>query len=89
MIRVILINLLLLLLPFIIYFAYVYLIGRGQGRGQNEPITMTPLVVLFAIGLVLMMGAVAYFIQFETGQPGQSYVPPQVEDGVLQPGRLE
>lgn len=87
MIRVILINLLLFLMPFIVYFAYVYLIGRG--RKPDEPITMTPIFVLFAIGLVLMMGAIVYFIQFETGRPGQRYIPPQVEDGVLQPGRLE
>jgi hypothetical protein len=87
MIRVILINLLLLLLPFIVYFAYVYLVRSGSK--PNEPITMTPLIVLFAIGLALMTGAVVYFIQFETGQPGQRYIPPQVKDGVLQPGRLE
>jgi len=87
MIRIILINLFLLLLPFIIYFAYVYLVGGG--RGKNEPINFTPLVVLFGIGLVLMMGAIAYFIQFESGEPGQRYVPPRVENGVLKPGRLE
>ncbi len=87
MIRVILINLFLLLLPFIIYFAYVYLV-RG-GRGKNEPINFTPLIVLFGIGLILMMGAIAYFIQFESGAPGQRYIPPRVEDGVLKPGRLE
>jgi hypothetical protein len=87
MIRVILINLLLFLLPFIIYFAYVYLV-RSASK-PNEPITLTPIIVLFAIGLMLVTGAVAYFIQFETGQPGQRYIPPQVKDGVLQPGRLE
>lgn len=87
MIRVILINLFLFLLPFIIYFAYVYLVKSGSGK--NEPITFTPLIVLFCIGLGLLMGAVAYFIQFESGQPGQRYVPPQVENGVLRPGRLE
>ncbi|MFP3920064.1 MAG: DUF6111 family protein [Dichotomicrobium sp.] len=87
MIRVILINLFLFLLPFIIYFAYVYLIRSA--RGKNEPISLTPLIVLFCIGLGLMVGAVAYFIQFESGEPGQRYVPPRVENGVLQPGRLE
>jgi hypothetical protein len=87
MIRVILINLLLLLLPFVIYFAYVYLVRSS--RGDNRPVSLTPLIVLFCIGLVLMMGAIAYFIQFESGKPGQTYIPPQVKDGVLQPGRLE
>jgi hypothetical protein len=86
MIRIILINLFLLLLPFIIYFAYVYLV---KGRDKNEPINFTPLIVLFGIGLILMMGAIAYFIQFEAGEPGQRYIPPRVEDGVLKPGRLE
>jgi len=87
MIRVILINLFLLLLPFIVYFAYVYLVKGG--RAKNEPINFTPLIVLFAIGLILMMGAIAYFIQFESGEPGQRYIPPTVENGVLKPGRLE
>ena len=87
MIRVILINLFLLLLPFLIYFAYVYLVKGGDDK--NEPVTFTPLIILFAIGLVLMMGAVAYFIQFESGKPGQRYIPPTVENGVLKPGRLE
>jgi len=36
-----------------------------------------------------MMGAIAYFIQFESGKPGQRYIPPTVENGVLKPGRLE
>jgi len=87
MIRVILINLFLLLLPFLIYFAYVYLVKGADDK--NEPVTFTPLIILFAIGLVLMMGAVAYFIQFESGKPGQRYIPPTVENGVLKPGRLE
>jgi len=87
MIRVILINLFLLLLPFIIYFAYVYLVKGRSGR--NEPVNFTPLIVLFGIGLVLMMVAIAYFIQFESGKPGQQYTPPKVENGILKPGRLE
>ncbi len=87
MIRVILINLFLFLLPFIVYFAYVYLVRRG-GK-PDEPFSATPLVTLFAIGLMLMMGAIVYFIQFETGQPGQTYVPSEFRDGVLRPGRIE
>jgi len=87
MIRIILINLFLLLLPFIIYFAYLYLVKGG--RDKNEPINFAPLIALFGVGLILMMGAIAYFIQFESGEPGQRYIPPRVEDGVLIPGRLE
>ncbi len=85
MIRIILVNLLLLLLPFILYFAYVYLV-KGK---TSEPLQTAPLFALFAIGLIMMMGAVIYFIQFETGQPGQAYSPPVFRDGVIQPGQLE
>jgi hypothetical protein len=85
MIRVVLINLLLLLLPFIIYFGYVYLV-KGN---SNDPPKTAPLLALFAIGLVMMMGAIVYFIQFEGGQPGQAYSPPVIRDGAIQPGRLE
>lgn len=87
MIRVVLINLFLLLLPFIIYFGYVYLLK--EQTGDATPIRTAPILVLFAIGVMLMMGAIAYFIQFSSGKPGQTYRPPVIEDGVIRPGHLE
>lgn len=86
MIRIVLINLLLLLLPFIIYFIYVYLFMKVTGE---YPARTTPVLVLFATGVMLMIGAVLYFIQFSGGKPGQIYSPPVLENGEIRPGKLQ
>lgn len=85
MLRVVLINLCLLLLPSLIYFAYMYIVKRNG----EEAVAQAPILLLFAIGALLMLGSIAYFIEFHGGKPGQRYYPPVIKDGVIQPGHTE
>ncbi|NJM36103.1 MAG: hypothetical protein HC850_17030 [Rhodomicrobium sp.] len=87
MIRIILVNLLLLLLPMIVYFSYIYL-RRGDKQDQ-EIVADAPIFWLLAAGASLMLIVLVVFGQWEEGDPQGRYVPPQVRDGVIVPGHIE
>ena len=87
MIRIILVNLLFLLLPLIIYFAYVFL--RQSSEPSEGILTNAPISWLLAIGVGLMLMAIVILGRWEGGEPGKSYVPPQFKDGVVIPGHYE
>ncbi|MDX2264252.1 MAG: hypothetical protein NW215_04715 [Hyphomicrobiales bacterium] len=85
--RILVISLLLLLLPLLIYLAVAYLRRSGTGEGA---LAGAPLVTLLILGVLLVLGSLAYLIETERGgAPGQRYIPPSFEDGVLKPGRSE
>ena len=87
MIRVILVNLLFLLLPSLLYFAYVYYRRR---ENPNEPIRGdAPIFWLITAGVVMMMISIVLFGHWHGGEPGKRYVPPQFKDGVVIPGHVE
>ncbi|MGI9479056.1 MAG: DUF6111 family protein [Hyphomicrobiaceae bacterium] len=91
MIRLIVENILLFLLPTVLYVLYV-MIRRSSDRNNTvtRALDSAPLVPLFSIGFVLMVSVLAYFAsQSGSGKPGQTYRPPQVVDGKIQPGRFE
>jgi uncharacterized membrane protein YedE/YeeE len=87
MIRIILVNLLFLLLPLIIYFAYVLL--RQSGEPEHGIVTNAPIFWLLAGGVGLMLIAIVTLGRWEGGEPGKTYVPPQFKDGVVIPGHYE
>lgn len=87
MIRIILVNLLLLLLPMIVYFGYVYF--KRRETPNAEILADAPIFWLLAGGAGLMLIALVVLGQWETGDPGGRYVPPQVKDGVIIPGHIE
>lgn len=86
--RIVLISLLVLLAPTLIYLAAAYIVRGGADAGGI--LSRAPLLTLFLIGFVMMIGGLAYLIELERkGTPGQTYYPPQYKDGVLTPGRSE
>jgi hypothetical protein len=87
MIRIVLVNLLLLLLPIIVYFGYVYL--RRRNAPGEDIMSDAPIFWLLAGGAALMLIGLIYLGQWETGDPGGKYVPPRFEDGVIVPGHIE
>jgi hypothetical protein len=87
MIRIILVNLLFLLLPLIIYFAYALL--RQGGEPDDGILTNAPIFWLLAVGVGLMLMAIIILGRWEGGEPGKRYVPPQFKDGVVNPGHYE
>lgn len=84
--RVLLINLLLLALPAMLYYAYVWAARRDGRQGE---IKAAPLLWLFAAGLLLMVAGIASFIGQDSGKPGQKYYPAYIKDGVVMPPRVE
>lgn len=88
MIRIVIENLLLFLLPTLVYIAYHLLVAK-RGGGVAGAISSAPLLWLFAAGAVCVVLFVAYFATFEGGRPGEAYFPPvQGDGGIISSGGL-
>lgn len=91
MIRVVIENILLFLLPTLIYFAYVYLV-RAPATDQNgnpaNPVDDAPLMWLFVAGACLVIATLIAFSSTTGGKPGEAYEPPSVKDGHVEDGRV-
>ena len=87
MIRVVLLNLLLLLTPVILYFAYVYV--RRRREPDLELMENAPIFWLLAAGVGLMLVGLVTLGQWESGGLEGRYVPPRIEDGQIVPGHFE
>ena len=91
MIRLILENIILFLLPTLMYVIYT-MIRRSEEKENtvSRALNSAPLVPLFAFGFVLMISVLAYFgAQSKSGKPGQVYYPPEVVNGKVKPGHFE
>lgn len=88
MIRIILIDLALLALPFAAYAAWLWFARRDPLAGSSWQ--DAPFVWLIAVALVMMILALVLLTDL-TGEPadGGSYIAPHVEDGRIVPGRFE
>lgn len=88
MIRIVIENILLFLLPATLYFGYVLLTRRGASPG--EVINDAPLLWLLTSGALLVMATLIYFASTTVGgRPDQTYTPPYMKDGRIQPGVLK
>jgi hypothetical protein len=87
MIRVILVNLLFLLFPSVLYFAYVYL--RRKEDPNAQILSNAPIFWLIAAGVLMMLASIVVFGHWEGDPIGKRYVPPQYKDGVIIPGHNE
>jgi hypothetical protein len=48
-----------------------------------------PLLYLFAAGLFLMVATLVFFSSNSGGRTGQSYTPPVLKDGRVEPGHFD
>lgn len=88
MLRVVLVNVLMFLLPFAVYAGYVYLTRRAEDD-EASLLRDVPWLWLFLAGLLLVVGTMAAVISFSGAPPGKTYHPPRVEDGVVKPGYFD
>ncbi len=98
MIRTIIENILLFLLPTLLYLAWV-LFQRSRSEAHEEsggtrPAMMhllddAPLLWLFAGGALLVIVTLSAFGSSSGGKPGQHYQPSVFQDGKIQPGHIE
>lgn len=86
MIRVVIENVLLFLLPTAMYVGYV-LIMRRERQSAMTVLDEAPLLWLFGAGAALVFAVLFAFSKNTGGQPGQIYDPPVYKDGKIQPGR--
>jgi hypothetical protein len=85
MIRLVLENILLFLLPTAIYIGYVLLTRQTTSAGTV--INDAPLVWLFVAGAVIVTATLVYYgTTSPGGRPDQTYTPPRVKDGRIEPG---
>ena len=91
MIRLILENILLFLLPTLLYVIFVMLRrSKDSDNTVARALDTAPLPLLFSVGFILMVSVLAYFgSQSNSGKPGQTYRPPELVDGKIKPGRFE
>jgi hypothetical protein len=97
MIRIVIENLILFLLPTIAYVGWVLIarpktLERGPD-GRIKPSSIlndAPLIWLAASGTILLVVTlIAFGSTSGGGRPGQTYMPPVLKDGKIQPGHFE
>lgn len=87
MIRIIIENLLLFLLPTLVYATYVFV--RRRSVGDDRPVLDgAPLVWLIMAGVLLLAATLVFFGNTSGGKPGAPYQPPVYKDGKIEPGRV-
>ncbi|MEM8811859.1 MAG: DUF6111 family protein [Pseudomonadota bacterium] len=84
MIRVVLINLLFFLIPFVAYAAYLFL-RKGRFNALEEMSGRT-FYWLIGSGAACVVVGLVLLATFQTGSPNAVYEPARYEDGVLKPG---
>ena len=88
MIRIVVENILLFLLPTIVYIAFIYL-TREEKPGASSVLDDAPLIWLFLAGAVIVVVVLVTFGSRTGGIPGQTYTPPSLKDGRIEPGHLD
>lgn len=98
MIRTVIENLLLFLLPTFLYVAWV-LFRRSRDESEKDaeetghPIARVlddaPLLWLFASGALIVIVTLAFFGTSSGGKPGQQYRPSTMKDGKIEPSHIE
>jgi hypothetical protein len=88
MIRIVIENVLLFLAPTLCYVIYVYVM-RSDEKGGVAVLDDAPLIWLFAAGAALVLTTLVLFGSTSGGRPGQTYHPPVIKDGRIQPGHID
>jgi Family of unknown function (DUF6111) len=88
MIRIVAENILIFLLPTIIYIAYVYM-TREEKPGATRVLDDAPLIWLFITGAILVLVTLLTFGSMSGGKPGQIYTPPAFKNGHIEPGHID
>lgn len=88
MIRIVIENIILLLLPSLVYFAYIYL-TVSTAKDRSKAVNDAPLLWLFALGACLVLLVLLTFGSNSGSRPGDVYTPPVFRDGKIVPGQLD
>ncbi|MFV0299028.1 MAG: DUF6111 family protein [Hyphomicrobiaceae bacterium] len=86
MIRIVVENVLLFLLPTLLYVIYVAATRKDNNRGILDE---APLAWLLFAGTALMLAVLAFYGSNTNGKPTEHYVPPTMQDGKIAPGHFD
>ena len=87
MIRIVLENVILFLMPAAAYVAYMMLMRR-DGATASQVLNEAPLIWLFIAGACAVTFTLIAFGDVSGGKPGQVYEPTILKDGKIEPGRM-
>ncbi|MEQ1671271.1 MAG: DUF6111 family protein [Hyphomicrobium sp.] len=85
MIRIVIENIFVFLVPTLVYVAWIAFM-RNDWPGLYTVLRAAPLLNLFVLGAALMFGSMVAVSSRTRNAPGDTYVPPAIQDGKLQPG---
>lgn len=87
MTRIVLLDLILFLLPFIVFGGWRWLVHGARGR--HELMSDAPIFVLLVLGIIFGSAGLYFLASHDkTGIEGR-YHPPVIKDGKIQPGHFE
>lgn len=91
MLKVLLTQVFPLLLPIVIYLLWLRAARRraSAAGGANPRWHDAPWTLMVASGLFVLIVGMVSLALFTGEEPGGTYVPPYVEDGVVVPGHVE
>jgi hypothetical protein len=87
MIRPIATEVILFLLPFVLFAVFLWATKAGVMDLQSWPIRHV--MMLAIIALVLVLGSFAYFANFSGAPLGTTYIPAHMENGKFVPGQTK
>ncbi len=85
MIRIVIENVFLFLLPTLLYVTWIAF-QKNKWPGLWTVLKGAPLIKLFSTGAILMVTTLALFSSREGNKPGDAYQPPIFKDGRIEPG---
>ncbi|AVO45690.1 DUF6111 family protein [Phreatobacter cathodiphilus] len=83
----IVVNLLLFVLPFVLYIGWLHL--KEKSPFLKEHWERRPVIWLGLFGIVLGGGYFLYHLAYQVRDPNVIYRPARVENGVFHPARME
>jgi len=86
MIRIVIENILLFLLPTVAYVIFVAVTRDNDRKGILDE---APLAWLMVAGCALVLLVLAFYGSDTRGRPGQTYVPPSMKDGHIEPAQIK
>ncbi len=87
MIRPVATEIILFLMPFVLYGVFLWATKAGVMHPDSWPLSRIAWLVIAALGL--MLGSFIYFANYSGAPVGTTYVPAHMENGKFVPGQTK
>jgi len=87
MIRPVLTEIILFVMPFVLYVVFLWATNAGVLHPDSWPLSRIAWLAMAA--LILVLGSFLYFAYFAGAPVGSEYVPAHMEDGKFVPGTMK